>query len=472
MTGDPATIGTPDVVNRIGNGRLIVANPSLVRNTTSLLLFRGVAIALQAAGAVIAARYLGPEGRGLMATAIAGPAVAVNLLILGLGIANVYFLAREEVAVERALGTSLAAAFGVGCLAAAAYIGFALLFRRSVLNGLPTDYVLVGALLIPTVLAVRYVSSVAQGLQRISLLNSVGVVAAGVTVALYLLFLVLMGAGPLAALVIAVVASLVGLTPILVILALEYGRFRFDRGYLWRGMRFGAKGEAGNFIAFLGYRVDLLIVAGMLGFSAAGQYVVAFTAVELLWVVPNALAVVLFPRVAASELNATKRGSEATAQIARLTILLLVVFALAGAILAPFAIPHVFSAAFRSSVVPLELLIPGVVLSGVGKVLSADLAGRGHVGLPGLANGIGLAVMVGLDFLLIPIVGLRGAALASSVAYLVIFVILGLMFKRITGATFVSILLARRSDIQRAREAVRTLFRRTTVGQSIGGPYT
>jgi O-antigen/teichoic acid export membrane protein len=431
----------------------------LISRAGSLLLFRVVTIALQSGAAIIAARALGATGRGMLAAALVGPSLVALLLVLGMGVSNVYFVARSEVSVAVALGTSLTAAMVVGVAASLIYIGLAALLRQSVFNGLPMVYLVVGAFAVPISLASRYVTAVAQGLQRINLLNVFAVAQAAGLAVLYLVFLLLLDRGPLVALQIGLLASLLALAPVLVTLTASHGAWRFEREYLSRGIRFGARGEVGNFLAFLGYRLDVLVVTALLGFAAAGQYTVAFAGVELLWVVPNAIGVVLFPRVAAAVASEVEGNIAITAQIARLTTFLLIFFALIGALLAPIVIPVVFSAQYRASVMPLEFLVPGVVLFGTGKVLSADLAGRGHPGIASVASAIGILVMVALDLLLIPSVGLAGAGIASSIGYAVVFVFQARAFNRLTGVRTRSLLVPHRQDLADAYFAVVALLR-------------
>jgi Na+-driven multidrug efflux pump len=53
----------------------------------------------------------------------------------------------------------------------------------------------------------------------------------------------------------------------------------------------------------------------------------------------------------------------------------------------------------------------------LGKVAASDLAGRGKNGYSTVFSIVGLVVTVILDLALIPRLGIRGAALASSAAY-------------------------------------------------------
>jgi O-antigen/teichoic acid export membrane protein len=77
----------------------------------------------------------------------------------------------------------------------------------------------------------------------------------------------------------------------------------------------------------------------------------------------------------------------------------------------------VFSDGFLDAYAPLLALLPGVVLLGAGKVLTNDMAGRGYPLYNSIVAGIALLITLGLDFALIPRMGVLGAALASTAAY-------------------------------------------------------
>lgn len=66
-------------------------------------------------------------------------------------------------------------------------------------------------------------------------------------------------------------------------------------------------------------------------------------------------------------------------------------------------------------------LLPGVVFLGSAKVLTNEIAGRGYPHYNSINAGLALVLTVILDLMLIPQYGVLGAALASSIAYMVIF---------------------------------------------------
>jgi O-antigen/teichoic acid export membrane protein len=80
-------------------------------------------------------------------------------------------------------------------------------------------------------------------------------------------------------------------------------------------------------------------------------------------------------------------------------------------------LPLVFGERFRPSIAVVWLLLPGTVALSLGRVGVSDLAGRGKSGYSSVFSITALVVTVALDLILIPRLGIQGAALASSAAY-------------------------------------------------------
>jgi O-antigen/teichoic acid export membrane protein len=372
-------------------------------------------------------------------------------IVIGYGVANVYFVARTDIKPNAALGTSLGVAMAISCVAMPFYWGVGTALQDSVLGGLPTIFIGLGALMIPGLLVVRYTSAVAQGLQKASVMNTITMTQTLATLVGYVVLLVVYDLGPTAAFSSIVAATFIASIPAIAWIWREHGRPMFDRAYASKGMRFGFRGELSNVITFFGYRLDLLLLSAFASFDAVGYYVVAFTLAELLWLLPNALAAVIFPLVAAS----SEAGSRGVPLLARATLWITVVLAAIGAIVAVPLVPLIFSAPFEASIQPLHLLIPGVLLFGAGKLLTAALAGFGKPGVATAANAVGLVVMVVLDIALVPRWSASGAAIASSVAYATVFILQATVFLRTTQNRWSDLLIPRRGDLRGAWDLAR-----------------
>ena len=163
----------------------------------------------------------------------------------------------------------------------------------------------------------------------------------------------------------------------------------------------------------------MFIVNYFLGPAGAGLYSVSVRLAELLWYLPNAVGFAIFPKVAAT--GADKMNAF-TPRVFRMTLGLTVLGALGLALLGKPIIQLVYSSVFESAYVPMLVLLPGVVLLGGAKVLTNEMAGRGYPLYNSVNTSLTLMVTVLLDWVLIPRFGIIGAALASTIAYITMFV--------------------------------------------------
>ena len=100
------------------------------------------------------------------------------------------------------------------------------------------------------------------------------------------------------------------------------------------------------------------------------------------------------------------------------------------------------------------LLLPGVLTLGTGKVLAAVVTGRGFPRYMMYAGILSAAVTVTMYFVLIPILGEWGAALASSISYTLSTLIVVAFFRRVTRVPLRRALVPTRADLGDYREAI------------------
>jgi len=145
-----------------------------------------------------------------------------------------------------------------------------------------------------------------------------------------------------------------------------------------------------------------------------GLYALAVVISEALWQIPGAASLALFPRTA----RTVDRGAtEFTCQLMHQILVIAAVLAAAIALGSWVFVPLVFGQRFRPSVAVVWILLPGTLALSLGRVGVSDLAGRGKNGYSSVFSITALIVTVLLDLLLIPRMGIWGAAVASSAAY-------------------------------------------------------
>lgn len=201
--------------------------------------------------------------------------------------------------------------------------------------------------------------------------------------------------------------------------------------------RYGAKVSAAALPRLINMRLDQLVLSVMPAIAASelGIYAVA---TSLSWLaVPAAAAFgsVAFPAVAGSSRETRTRRIERMSLLgsALAAAVVLVVVCLA----APFVVPRLFGYDFEEAVACLWLLAPGTIFLAVNGVLADVLQGRGRPLSTSFGEGVAAVVTVVLLLALTPHFGIRGAAVASSVAYLSATVVLCTRLKaaRVDGMT-------------------------------------
>jgi O-antigen/teichoic acid export membrane protein len=193
------------------------------------------------------------------------------------------------------------------------------------------------------------------------------------------------------------------------------------------GLKFHISVLAGAII----FRADLLVVNHFRGPAEAGVYSVATQFGLLLMLLPSVIATLLFPRVTAEQ---DPRG-ETTWFVARQTALIMLaccVIAVPGS----FLLPLVYGAAFADATFLLLILLPGVYLIGLESVLVQHFNALGLPRSIPIYWVITLVVNFILVFALVPRYGARGAAIASTVSYALIFCLVALRFRASTATSF------------------------------------
>ena len=197
-------------------------------------------------------------------------------------------------------------------------------------------------------------------------------------------------------------------------------------GVFRRTIGYGLKAYAVTFFGYLVLRVDALLVQNWRGAVDAGQYGVAVQLGDHLLTVSSTVAMITFPRAAESGADAwpmIRRTTLATG--AALTGLAIIAYALA-----PWGIPLVFGEAFTPAVSSFRILLPGIWFLSIETLLVQYLNGLGMpiVILWGWVGALGVNVAV--NTVVIPRMGIDGAAWASTLAYaLMAFLVAGLVVR-------------------------------------------
>lgn len=419
---------------------------SFFKDSASLLANNLGMFAVSVLSSVLIARGLGPEGKGIYSIALLFPTLLASLGSMGMNTASIYFLNREPTAKPAITGAAMAYAAAAGLLLTLLTAAFSGSISSSFLGGAGTVFVIAAAPLLPLLMffETSYCFFMAsRDIKNISIMNAIRsfshLAIAGT------LFL----AGSLTVLNTIVSQATAAAA------ALAFGAYALNAGGFFNGITlqpsvlrrmtaFGLRQHIGTAAQTLNYRIDMFIAAALLSPYQVGLYSVSLAMSELLWHVPNAAGQVLYPKTAASsKAEADRFTPEVARHVFYLTLIPAAVVWTAAAPLTGLLFGHNFLPASG----PIKLLLPGAVLLSVSKVLGSHLSAGGNPQYNSTASAISLFFSAALCLLLIPRMGLAGAATATSLSYLANFCVMFYFFRKVSGCGPAEIFLPQRGDL-------------------------
>ncbi len=411
---------------------------------------------LSLANGIILARVLNPNGRGLYSLV----ALVMAMLFLagnfGLNSSTIYYSAKEETDKPRLFSNSLVICLLLPVVLGLAFLLLAPLFDR-VLSGMPYKYLLISLSALPFYFLYNIFNGILLGTNRIKEYNFVRLVE-GSALLIFILFTLYVLKLELKGAVLSWWCSifLAGLLPVSLVYYKTRFKFKFYPVQFKETAKYGLKSYFTNLSQFFNYRLDMFIVSYFTGFSGVGIYAVAVSLGEILWFLPGSMALLLLPRTSATS---NEERNSFTPAVCRITFTFtlfagILLFLFAGAL-----IKLLFGEKFLPAVLPLLFLLPGTLIYSVQTILASDISGRGKPEYNTYISFFGLAVTLILDLLLIPGRGVSGAALASTVSYIITTVSTVIIFMRMSGSNLSSLLLLKRRDIEYFKKNIRSFKR-------------
>lgn len=375
---------------------------------------------------IILTRTVGPEGRGLYALVNNAILLAVLVASLGAGEAVAFLVARDRGLRSRTAGNGLLIVT-VGT-AIVVVLGAVLQSRvRTMLGGIsPTALVVILVCVLPAGFA-RVFRATLQGLRNFVSYNMC-VIARPASILLYCtVFLIILRRDMS---IVPYVLLIVTLTECVVNGGLALRRLRPSAGIsterIRRILSYGLRANVTVLLHFAYLRIGIFLLGYLMTKEDVGIYSISAALAEIQIYIPLAVGWVWMPKVATQSLRDSVSGTQMLMRRV-LPVLLLV-----SALLAIFGgrfLPIVFGAAFAESYVPMLVMLPGSILLGFVLIISGFFDGRGKPHLSAVLSLCAVVVILVADLLLIPVLGIMGAALGASLGYFSAFLVAIVLFR-------------------------------------------
>ncbi len=159
------------------------------------------------------------------------------------------------------------------------------------------------------------------------------------------------------------------------------------------------------------YNFDILILERMVDIADVGIYSLAVNLGSQLWLIPDAFKDVLFNK------NARKDDVKAVINAIKFNVILSLFIVLGFQLFGRLFIRLLYEAEFERAFVPLMIIISGNVFMILYKFVYTLLISNSQKKAPIIIFLSAVMINIGLNFYLIPIFGINGAAIASLVSY-------------------------------------------------------
>lgn len=408
---------------------------------------------------VLIARTLGPAGKGVFTLLTVSAGIMVLIGSLGLGTANTYFAANRKYPVRELAGNSVVFSLTAGGAILTVMLGIYPYLNNNVLAGTTSVQIMIAAGALPFLLLLACFNGLILGESRVATYNALNVTQLAVFA---LGLLLLLGVGRITVLSAfsawAIAAAVAGLASVIALSATRtFPGMAVSLRTFWGSIVFGLKGHGANLISFVNYRLDFFVVSAFLGAAQVGLYSVGVAMAELLWYVPNSVTSVLLPRISSS---GKEEATRVTTAVCRHTLFLTLVCSALAIPTARLFLVLILTDRFLPSLLPFFLLLPGVISLSLSKVISSDLTGRGKPQYATLIAAITISFTVVLDLVLIPRFGIAGAAVASTLVYMLATMLSIAFFLHESNAALGQVLLFSRDDLAIYLEGLGQLTRR------------
>lgn len=372
---------------------------------------------------IIVARHLGPVGRGELAMILTWTMVIVHVGDLGIPVAFVYSSSRIPGQRRQLLIHGVLIALAQWIILS--FVGYILL--SSILDGQRKEMFYMAivylVLIIPINLIARYANAIQQGAGNFLAFNLIRTCVP----TMYLIFLAYFLASDTLTLkntisanllsnAVTLLAVLVFIFPKLLLNPEQLKEKSISLKNFLRDLKYGASAHIGNMQPLSSLRLDILALSVLLPASELGLYMIAVVGMELLKAQGIAIGMVILPKVASKTTFQEKK--RIIIRYSMITFFLVIPAAIIAMIWSRELIVMVYGPAFQSAAPVLQLMVISGTAAAFYRVLADGLRGIGHPLQSSVVELAGLALGVTCFILLVPDMGLTGAAISHISAHM------------------------------------------------------
>jgi len=220
-------------------------------------------------------------------------------------------------------------------------------------------------------------------------------------------------------------------------------------------IKYGSLTQTGNIVQLLNYRLSFYIIDFYAGKAVLGAYNVGVQLAEGLWLIGKSLALIQYSKI--SNVKNKQFAKDFSIQLMKVSVLSTLLLIIPVFVFPTSLFQFVFGRDFTQVKEVFIFLSPGILAMAASMIFSHYFSGLGKIHINTIAASIGLVFTSIAGFVLIPRIGLYGAAVTASISYFTITLFQFILFLDMSKTKF-SELLINRKDIDMAKNKIKEIY--------------
>jgi len=389
---------------------------SFAHNISSTFITRVSVIFIGTVVSIVTSRYLGPAGKGILATLTAIIALAVQFGNFGMQSANTYFISSKKSNLASIISNSVWISMIGGTLISLSIVIY-LFINKHLLQDIPALLIMLTLICVPFNLFYLFGQNILIGIKKINLYNIIELLNTGLSAILIIVSLIILHYQIKSIIVvIAMTAILIDCILILKLTKISKTLLTFNYQLFKVMFSYGLKIYLASLFAFLMLRIDIFMVKYYLGIEEVGFYSIAVNMADLLYMLPVTIASLLFPKIA--EMKTIIQKYQIAAKTAILTGIIMAPFLLIAPLFSKYIINIMYGSNFSAAVPAFAWLMPGIFFLSLATIIGIVFAASGMPWFS-LAPYLFAAILnIVLNLFLISKYNIAGASISSTISYL------------------------------------------------------
>jgi O-antigen/teichoic acid export membrane protein len=409
---------------------------------------------------VLTARWLGTAAKGVLSMTATVISLFLIMIDLGIGAANTYFIGKSKRDISTILGSNILIII-FECFVVTLVFIFGrnsnLFIFQFLFKGLSGWILIITLFTIPIASLKAALTNILLGMEQYANYNKLNILFQVFNFTSIFIFLICFNS-----IISVLIANITAMLAVILcqtfLLSRRKIKIKFSFFVFNNMLRYGIKAQLSNFVQFFTYSLDILIINFFRDKAQTGLYSIAVTLATMMWQIPGTIATIIYPSISNSyDIEYIK---DITNKTTRIAIVVVVLFCIILALISAPLILLVYGADYRGSINALVLLIPGIAFFSISKILAGSLAGMGRIDINLKISAIICVLTVVLDFAFIPIYGIIGASVVTSITYICHAILTLALYKRLTSSRITDIILINKADRKVIKEKLLGRFKK------------